>query len=121
ADPQGVCPQAPARQPAGILKGASALHAAAARCGHQWKAVEQRWCVAHLGTLDLEQAQLGGDAAGRREATDLAAGCEYAVARPEDREWVLAHRLAHVPRGTGVPEQLCDLAVGQRAAGRNAA
>src|ERR1700722_19619432 len=100
---------------------ASALQAAAARSGHQWQAVEQRWRLAHLCALDLEQAQFGGDAAGRGEATDLAARCEHTVARHDDRERVLAHRLSDVARDAGVAEPLCDLAVGERAAGGNGA
>src|SRR5580704_15124101 len=100
---------------------ASALQASAARRGHQWQAVEQRRRLAHLRNLDLEQAQLGGDAAGRGKAADLAAGCEDAMARHDDREWVLAHRLPHVARGTGIAEPFCDVAVGERPTGWNAA
>ena len=73
------------------------------------------------GALEREHAELGVDAAGRREAARLAAGREHAVTRHDDRERVPSERLpdrARRARGTDAGR---DLAVRERRPGRDRA
>ncbi len=56
------------------------------------------------GAFDLEHAALGGDAAGRGEADETAAGAHHAVARHHDRKWIAAERLADGAGEAGIAE-----------------
>ena len=79
--------------------------------------LEQHRRLRRERALDLEQAQLRRDAAAGREAAELAAGGEHAMAGHDDRERVLPERLADVAGEAGLAEPRGDLAVGQRRAG----
>ena len=74
-----------------------------------------------IGAFEREQAQLRRDAAVRREAAELAAGREHAVAGHDDRERVAPEGLTHGARGAGRADPSGDLAVGERRARRDRA
>ena len=56
--------------------------------------IEQRTTAVDLGAFDREQAQLGVDAARRREAAGLAAGRDHAMARHHGRKRIFSQRLS---------------------------
>src|SRR3954453_12283253 len=72
-------------------------------------------------TFDLQDAPLGGDAAVGREAAHLAVGPQHAMAGHDDRNRVLAHRLADLARFVRFAKAPGDLAVGHGLAGRDGA
>src|SRR6185436_18249408 len=72
---------------------------------------EQRPRAHGGGALDLENAALDRDATGCREAAHLAVGTEHAMARHDDGDRVLAHRLADLARFVWDAEAPGDLAV----------
>src|SRR5271166_5590173 len=94
---------------------------ASSRSRSQRQAFEQRGRLADLRAFDAEQTQLGRDTAGRREAADLTAGRQHAMAWYDDRERILPHRFAHLARLTGVAKSRCDVAIGERGAGGDGA
>src|SRR5512142_1312620 len=71
--------------------------------------------------LDLEDPPLGADTAICRGAAHLAVGSEHAMARHDDGDGVLAHRLADLARFVRLAEAPGDLAVGHRVARRDGA
>ena len=73
----------------------------------------------HLRALDREHAELRADAAVGGEAAHLAAGGEHAMAGHDDRERVAAEGLADGACGARRAGACCDVAVGERGAGRN--
>ena len=82
---------------------------------------EQRQRAVDLRALDRQHAQLGGDAAARREAAGLAARRHHAMARHDRRKRILPHRLPDLARELDRAEPLGDVAIGERRAGRNCA
>src|SRR5882724_12582465 len=94
--------------------------AALPRAGER-AALEERGGARRLHALDREQAQLRSDPAACREAADLAAGGEYAMARHHDRKGVLTEHGPDVARRAGIAQPRGDLTVGKRRARRDRA
>ena len=74
-------------------------------------AIEERELTGRPGAFDGEHAELGRDAAARREAPRHAARREHAVARHDDREGVLSEGLSHRAGQALVAEARRHLAV----------
>ena len=65
--------------------------------------------------LELQQPQLGCQAAGCREAAAAATGCQHPVTGHDDRKWVAAEGLTDRARLVSIPAPRGQFAVGERA------
>src|SRR6516165_8455350 len=81
----------------------------------------RRGYTLHRCPFDCEHAQFRCCAAMRREAADLAGGRKHAMARHDNREWVLPEGLTHRPSGTTLVKPRGDVTVGKRLTRRDAA
>src|SRR5579872_6580984 len=72
-------------------------------------------------TLEIEQAKLGDDPAGRRETARLAARGDHAMAWHDDRNGIASERSTHGARRIRLTELLGHLAIGERRSGSDGA
>ena len=69
------------------------------------------------GAFDLQQPALDGGI--RCVPPDVSPGPDHAMARDQDRDAVRPHDLAHRPRGAGMADFPCNLAVAAHLAARD--